>query len=141
MRERHTNIRMYTKRCIRLAFLEGVSRVSRRYFIRIVGKFFPTALYQTMTSFILFSIQFNFQFRVTGVGACPSCQWVRQMIRTTIHTHSQSSVTLTCTFLGSGKEWEYPGRTHRYTRRNCKLQTERPQPGSQAGTLLEHSWC
>jgi len=38
-------------------------------------------------------------------------------------------------FLDSGRKLEYLERTHAYTRRTCKLHTERPQLGIEPGTL------
>jgi len=59
----------------------------------------------------------------------------------TTHTHSllrtilETPINLTCMFLDSGREPEYPERTNTYTGRTCKLHTERPQPGVEPGTL------
>jgi len=38
-------------------------------------------------------------------------------------------------FMDGGRKLEYPERTHGYTRRTCRLHTERPQVGVGPGTL------
>jgi len=47
----------------------------------------------------------------------------------------ESPFNLICMFLGSGRKLEYPERTHAYTGRTYKLNTERLQPGFKPGTL------
>jgi len=47
-------------------------------------------------------------------------------------------MNLTCMFLGSGRKPEYPERTNAYTRRICKLDTERPLLGIEVDKLYFH---
>jgi len=48
----------------------------------------------------------------------------------------ETSINITCMFLDGGRKPEYPERAQAHMGRTCKLHAERPQLGSEPGSLL-----